>query len=94
MKIITDHKMKQFKYGYEVPKRVLVDQFSHLDDAETQDRFLCYRKRWYHTSDFLRIDNNSPLIGWDGYLSDSFFSGVVIKCSRDCEGYRVGTFIS
>ena len=27
-----------------------------------------------------------------GYYSDSYFSGVVVKISRDGERYRVGTY--
>ena len=30
--------------------------------------------------------------GWDGYISDSFFSGVLIKISDDNEEYQIGTY--
>jgi len=98
--IITDHKWKQFKYGYEVPKSVLND-YDHLEEGEAYDGWILYRKRWYHVSDFMSCHNeihspNNPFrkFGYDGYLSDSFFSGVLIKLSDDNETYKIGTYIS
>lgn len=90
IRIITDNKYKPFKYSYEVPKRVLED---YEDESYG---FILYRKRWYHLSNFMRIDENNPfhVLGYDGYLSDSFFSGVLIKLSRDGEAYKIATFIS
>ena len=34
------------------------------------------------------VTPNSPLRGWDGYHSDSFFSGIVIRFSKDGMHYR------
>jgi hypothetical protein len=95
LEIITDHKWKQFKYGYEVPAKVMADQFSHMD-KETQDAgFLQYRGYWYHLSDFMRINKNAPFgRKWNGYLSDTFFSGILIEVSEDGETYRVGRYYS
>jgi len=94
--IRTDNKWKQFKYGDEVPESVMRDQFDHLDEDEAYDSFFQYRGYWYHLSDFMRIDPGAPreMRKWDGYLSDSYFSGVVIKVSEDGEEYMVGTFMS
>lgn len=36
---------------------------------------------------------DSSFSGWDGYHSDSYFSGIVIKLSPDGEQYQVGTYI-
>ena len=93
--IITDHKWKQFKYGYEVPEKVKND-FDWLEEEEKDDGWIYYRKNWYHESDFMRIDNNNPFysLGWHGYHSDSFFSGVLIQISDDGEGYKIATYIS
>ena len=99
-KIITDHKWKQLKYGYEVPKSI-IDNYDHLSDDENQDGWINYRDRWYHLSDFMSCHNtiyspNNPWLkfGYDGYLSDSFFSGVLIKLDDSGEGYKIATFIS
>jgi hypothetical protein len=93
MKIITDHKWKAFCSCDKVPKKVLHDYFSHVKDDYG---FFKYKKNWYHVSDFMRIEKNSPLagLGFDGYSSDSFFSGVLIKLDHYEESYQVGTYIS
>jgi hypothetical protein len=83
---------RQFRYRYEVPAKVLAGQFSHLDE-EDSDMFLCYRGNWYHVSDFMQ-PTDADANGWQGYASDSYFSGVVIRISPDGESCIVGTYIS
>ena len=96
--ITTDHKWKQFKYRDDVPVKVLESQFSHLNTRgeDDTDGYFCYKGYWYHLSDFMAMDKNSPLkeAGWHGYLNDSMCSGVVLKVSDDCETYIVGWFVS
>lgn len=97
IEITTDNKWKKFKYGYEVPRSVLDAEYSHLSEDEAFDQFFQYRGRWYHISDFMVIGPRYPSEfrkWWDGYLSDSAFSGIVIRVSKDGEDYKVGTFIS
>jgi hypothetical protein len=79
-----------FKDRNEVPKKVLRENFSHLDENEAFDGFLRYKKRWYHTSDF----TVSPIKGWDGIAHDGYFSGVLLKMSRDGEQYKMATYYS
>lgn len=93
--IITDNKWKQFKYSYEVPEKVLADQFDWMDDDEKTDGFINYRKCWYHISEFLAFEKNKEGVGpWQAYSADSFFSSVMIRVSNDGEEYKVATFIS
>lgn len=94
--ITTDNKWKQFKYGYEVPEKVLSDQFDWMGDDEKTDGFFTYRKAWYHISEFMRLGNSrdEDLCGWQAYLSDSAFSGLLLQVSNDGEEYKVATFIS
>lgn len=97
LQIITDNKWKFFKYGYEVPESVLNGQFEHLRENDSDcDSFILYKKRWYHVSDFMRIPEgfDEPMQKYDGYMSDSFFSGVLIKLSDDSESYQIATYIS
>jgi len=100
MDIITDHKWKNFKYGYEVPKKVL-DDYDWLSDDDKFDGWFKYRNNWYHLSDFMDCHNqmyspNNPFreLGYDGYLNDTFFSGLLIKLSEDLEQYQVALFLS
>ena len=93
-KIYTNWHWRQFKYRYEVPDKILADQFDHLPTDEAIDGFFYYRGYWYHTSDFMRFDQHAPFDEyWNGYSSDSFFSGVLIKCNEDGETYQVATYI-
>jgi len=95
LEIIKDNKWKYFRYRYEVPRKVLKEQFDHLSEEEYLDNFFKYKKVWYHISDFMRLENNVPkeFKNYDGYSSDSFFSGVLIKLSEDGERYKIATYI-
>ena len=90
--ITTNNHARSFLYGYDVPDHVLSD-FDHLDDGENSDGFICYRKRYYHVSDFMLSPKGGPFEEWHGYLSDSYFSGVLIKMSEDGETYTIATYI-
>ena len=95
LQIITDHKWKNFLYGYELTKKEKKD-FDWMDpeDLETSN-FFRYRGSVYSTQDFMRIENGpDDFRGWDGYSSDSFFSGVLIKLSEDGEQYQVALYMS
>ena len=61
-------------------------QFDYLSDTEFEDEsFIQYRGDVYVMSDFLRVNEDGDLanLGWHGYSSDSFFSGVLIKLCDD-----------
>ena len=90
--IVTDHKYKSFKYRDEVPKQVLVNQFDWLEPDEI-DGFIQYRKVWYHLSEFVHMDC-TVFTGYDSFLPDSFFSGILIKISKDGEQYKIATYFS
>ena len=90
--IITDHKWKQFKYGAELPNKVFNDDFDWMNDDDKHDGFISYRGRWYHLSEFMRADRLYDK--YDGVLSDTMFSGVLIKISDDCENYQIATIYS
>jgi hypothetical protein len=105
--IKTNHHWRPFKYANEVPKKILDNEFDWMEKDEDGlpkdylDGFICYRGTWYHTEDFMSLHNkvhcpNPPdfMKGWDGYHSDSFFSGVLIKLSDDGECYQIATYYS
>ena len=71
------------------------------DDTGEFIEVLRYRGEVYRIDEFVRVCNNpwSPnppawLRQFDGYLTDSYFSGIAIKFDEDTEGYKVYTFIS
>ena len=95
----TNHVPRELMAGYELPGGVLEREFDYLDtDEACSPRFFQYRGSWHDSYEFfpiapiragdhqlmtLRIEPRSPLLGWDGYQSDSFFSGLVLKWARD-----------
>jgi len=101
--IKTNHQWRDLLYRSDVPEAILKDQFDYQDPDETLDGFFKYRGYWYHIDGFMAVTRTpatvsaadwSPLQNWDGYASDSYFSGVVIKFSDDCEQIKVGTYFS
>lgn len=94
--ITTNNQWRNFLYGYEVPEKVMKEQFDYLGGDANCDGFICYKGNYYHLCDFMRIDTNSPFDTkkWSGYVSDSFFSGILIKVSDDGEHYKIGWYCS
>jgi len=96
-KIITNHQWRDFVYRWDVPDKVLADQFDYQDPEETTDGFFKYKGYWYHLDMFMRFSYLGPknaMNDWHGYHSDSYFSGVLIRLSDDGEQYQVATYMS
>ena len=76
------------------------EEFSNIDDGH---QFVKYKNVWYDISDFMTTIPGSWNHGlptefseWDGYASDSFFSGVLIRYNKVEIGdmVQMGTYIS
>jgi hypothetical protein len=98
VKTITNNQWRDFVDSYDVPSKVLADQFEHLDLGfeHSGGGFFKYRGYWYHLSDFLATSADAPgeLAKWQGFHGDSFFSGVAVRISDDGEQYQVATLLS
>jgi len=95
MKIITNNVPRNLIYGYELTEAEKAD-FDYIDDINTHD-FFRYRGCLYDPSEFMHWDNPaSPTRKsvWQGYQSDSYFSGVVIRYTDDFEQVVCGTYLS
>ena len=81
--IKTNNQPRQTVPGYVLFNNQAVRfQFDFLTDEEFRDEsFVRYHGWWYAMGDFMRGDwsQDSELCKWDGYHSDSYFSGVLIK---------------
>ena len=88
MEIITNHTPRPLLSRYEVPAKVLEDQFDYLPDEVSG--FFKYKSNWYHLADFMKFHEPHHL--WHGYAGDSYFSGVLIQCTNDCESVIVGRY--
>jgi hypothetical protein len=63
------------------------------EDGDTMARFVRYKRWVYDTNDMMAVGRIAPLKGWDCYLNDSFFSGVLFKFV-DEDHVIAGTFTS
>jgi hypothetical protein len=86
----------------DVPQNIL-DWYDWPSECDNEDGWIRYKKTWYHVSDFVSLSNNMhtpklpenhPFKKWDGYCSDSFFSGVLIKFSECEDMVKLATYIS
>ena len=71
------------------------------NDSNEEEECFKYKGHVYFISEFMYIDqynpmniteNNEPL--FDGYMSDSFFSGILVKYTEDAESIKAYTYIS
>jgi len=60
-----------------------------------------YKGHKYFLSEIMAVHNpvhnpNPPewMVEFDGYMSDSFFSGILVKFSDDCECVKAYTYVS
>jgi len=88
-------------YGYELTEKE-AKEFDYIDEKDFPlHDFARYRGVVYDLHEFIptRPGPFNPGLpvefgDWDGYASDSFFSGVLIKLSEDGEQYQIGTYYS
>lgn len=81
IKIMTNNKPRQLVYGYELTDKQKQD-FDYIEDIDSHD-FVKYKNNIYDLSEFMRVENNDSLKGWEGYSSDSYFSGTLVKYIDD-----------
>ena len=91
--IKTNNQWRDFVYRSDVPDSVLDDNFDWLDD-DVSDGFLNYRGVWYHLQEFITPPDSAPFNKWQGWIADSYFSGVLIRFSDDHEQYQIATYFS
>lgn len=77
-------------------RQEMLEQFDYLTEEEFNEQcFVNYKGYWYDLSQFLLV-NNSELakLKWQGYSSDSFSSGVVIRYVDNNDRIVMGTYRS
>lgn len=100
MTIRTNHVPRDIVEAWELTEKERED-FDYLDWAkieagEDSASFFRYKGHTYDLSEFERWDNPmSPTRGsWDGYRSDSYFSGVAVRyVGEECDQVVVATIL-
>jgi hypothetical protein len=93
--IKTNHKPRLLIDGSELTDKEAAE-FDYMDDV-MEGTFFRYKGIVYSLDQFMRIDNNTELSdwhSWHGYHSDSYFSGVLVKFTNDCDMIIVATYYS
>lgn len=93
IKIITNNVPRLALYGHELSNEER-EEFDYIDPADFDShQFVRFKGNLYDLNDFLRATEMKELAGWDGYASDSYFSGTVIKYVDNFERVIIGTYI-
>jgi hypothetical protein len=101
LKVITDNKPRDVLYWWELTDKERAE-FDYLDTEERQSEasFVRYKGWVYHLGDFERLPDHAPktpeyetMRKWDGYQSDSFYSGVLVKYVEDFERVIMATYL-
>jgi hypothetical protein len=94
MNIRTNHKPRPLLYGSELPAK-WKEHFDYLSDEEyLTGNFVKYKGWVYDANDFMRCEGSLAILGFDGYLPDTYFSGVLIRFLPDSESVVMATYYS
>ena len=101
MKIVCNNVRRNLIYGYELTDAQKKDfDYINAEEFDSHD-FFTYKGVVYDPSEFVRIDNtiapHCQREGWekfDGYQSNSFFSGILFKYSANFESVIVATYFA
>lgn len=99
MKIITNNHVRPLIYGYELTEEER-REFDYIDSEEFESHgFFRYRGVIYDTGEFMVVAKPMCLHWpefeqWQGYQSDSFFSGILIRYCDNFESVVVATYIN
>jgi hypothetical protein len=102
--VITNHVPRFIVDAYELSASERAE-FDYIDwpavnDGRDSASFFRYRGELYDLSEFQTtgelhsFGELSPLRAWHGYLSDSLFSGVLVRYCEDHESVIVGRYFS
>lgn len=75
------------------------EEFDYLDwgkikAGEDSRSFARYKGELYDLDDFLTTWRIDVFKEWNGYISDTFFSGILVKFSEDFEQVVMGRYYS
>lgn len=97
MKIVTNNQPRNILTWYDLTPDEQ-KEFEYFNPSDI-GQFFRYKNCVYDLWEFMRIDANiaphPQRDGWEkwhGYASDSYFSGVLVRYTSDCEQVIVGMY--
>jgi hypothetical protein len=94
--IRTNHHPRDLVSWWDLPESVRSD-FDYIDgESRFSPRLFCYRGEWYDSNQFFELPDHPDWRGlrWNGYQSDSYFSGTLVRYCDDFERVIVGSYLS
>lgn len=89
MRIVTNNQPRFMVYGFELTEKER-EEFNYLENVD-DGTFLRYRGHVYDLGEFMRCEGET-MKGWDGYTSESYFSGVLVKVLPSSEAVIIGSY--
>jgi len=90
MKIITNHQYRELLEYDDLTEKEQID-----NNENEEGLFFRYKGYTYCLSDFMVFtDEGSTFEDWDASLSESAFSGILVRVDHDCEKIICGRFYS
>jgi hypothetical protein len=98
MKITTNNVPRDVIEAYELTQKERKEfdylNWDKLEKGEDSASFFRYKGNVYDLNDCERVFNmNSSFPGWDGFYSETYFSGVIFKYTDDWEQVIVGRYV-
>ena len=95
----TNNVPRDYSYGSDFngkERQEMLNQFDYLTEEDfNQQSFVNYRGHWYDLGEFMLVgDSELGKLKWQGYSSDSFFSGIVVRYVEDNDRIVMGTYFS
>jgi len=85
LEIITNNHRREVVYGFELTDKER-KKFDYYNDEQINELvFFRYKGEVYELGEFMVTSGKLKKAGWDGFRSDSFFSGLAIRYPSDDE---------
>ena len=94
--IKTNNQYREIINGFNLTKKER-EKFDYYESDEELDcaSFFRYKGNIYDLCEFMRTPkNDEDLKKWDGYLSETYFSGILVKYDDCGEFIKVGSYYS
>ena len=88
LEIRSNYHARPLIYGYELTENEK-KEFDYMENVD-EGLFFRFKNQLYDIGEIIRIDENTPFPDfWQGYASDSFFSGILVRLCDDTDADRL-----